>query len=340
MSAEGMKNVTVKEFGKQPDGGAVQLFTLRNSRGMVVSIMELGAIITEIQAADRNGKFVNVLLGTNDFQTYLNGYPASAAVIGRFANRIAKGVFKLDGVEYHLAKNNGPNHLHGGRKGFAQVLWKGKVIDSKDGSAVRFTYFSKDGEEGYPGNLEVSVTYTLTEKNELRLDYEASTDKATVVNLTNHAYFNLAGEGDILDHQLFLTAESYTPADDGLIPTGEIAPVKGTALDFTKGKRLGDGIKAFLPKINGYDHNFVLGEDGKMKAAGKLVDPKSGRVMEVQTTEPGIQIYTGNHVNHRAVCLETQHYPDSANQTAFPSPVVRPGKPFKSSTQFTFATVP
>lgn len=329
--------VEEKPFGKTPDGREVKLFTLRNA-GMSVSIMEYGAVITEVLAPDRNGKLANVLLGAKTFDEY-RGFAGSAAVIGRFANRIANARFSLDGKEYQLAANNGKNHLHGGNKGFASVVWDGKALPSRDGeSAVAFTYLSKDGEEGYPGNLEVKVTYTLTDRNELRLDYEAATDKATPVNLTNHAYFNLAGEGKVLDHILWLAAEKYTPTDDGLIPTGEIASVRGTPLDFTTPTRVGDRIEQLKPKLNGYDHNFVIDGGGKsVVLMARVTEPTSGRTMEVKTDLPGVQLYTGNHLGHRGLCLETQHFPDSINQPKFASPVVRPGQRFKSTTVFAFA---
>jgi aldose 1-epimerase len=326
-------------FGKLPDGRSVRIFTLRNTKGATAQVMDYGAIITSLRMADRNGAFTNVILGAKSFDEYLNGFPGSAAVIGRFANRIAGARFKLDGVEFKLAANNGPNHIHGGRKGFASVLWEGKALPGKNGeSSVQLTYLSPDGEEGYPGNLAVKVTYTLTDKNEFRIDYEASTDKATPVNLTNHAYFNLAGDGTALDHHLWLAAAHYTPADDGLIPTGEIASVKGTPLDFTSMTRVGERIAQLRPKLNGYDHNFVIDGGGKsLTEAARLKEPKSGRVMTVYTTEPGVQLYTGNHLGHRALCLETQHFPDSVNQPKFPSCIVRPGQPFKSTTVFAFS---
>ena len=269
----------------------------------------------------------------------MNGFAGSAAVIGRFANRIANAKFTLDGVEYKLAANNGKNHLHGGRAGFASKLWRGKALPAKAGeSSVQFTYISKDGEENYPGTLTAKVTYTLTDKNEFRIDYEATTDKPTIVNLTNHAYFNLAGHGDVLDHVLQLNASQYTPADDGLIPTGELASVKGTPLDFTKPTRVGERIDQLKPKLNGYDHNFVIDKGGKsLVETARVKDPKSGRVMTLRTDEPGVQLYTGNHLNHRGVCLETQHFPDSPNKPNFPSVVLRPGQTFKSSTVHIFS---
>lgn len=341
MSSESFAAPSAQESdcGKTPEGATVRVFTLQNSKGASAKVMNYGAIIMELNMPDKNGQFTNVLLHPDRCEEYFKGFPAAAAVIGRVANRIAKASFSLDGAEYKLAANNGPNHIHGGRKGFATVVWEAEALPPrKDSAAVRFTYESKDGEEGYPGDLTVSVTYTLTDANEFRIDYEAKTDKATPVNLTNHAYFNLAGEGDALEHELWLAADKYTPADDQLIPTGEVAPVKGTALDFTKPTRIGERIDAFKPKINGYDHNYVIRGGGKsLTLCARLHDPKSGRTMEVRTTEPGVQIYTANHVNHRAVCLETQHYPDSVHQPKFPSVIVRPGKPFKSTTVFAFA---
>jgi aldose 1-epimerase len=327
-----------RPFGTTESGQPVKIFTLRNAKGMSVSIMEYGAVITEIQAPDRNGHFANVLLGAKTFDEYKK-FGGSAAVIGRFANRIANARFTIDGKDYKLAANNGKNHIHGGNKGFASVVWAGKALPALEHeSAVEFSYFSKDGEEGYPGNLNVKVTYTLTDNNELRLDYEASTDQATPVNLTNHAYFNLAGDGNVMDHVLWLAADHYTPTDDGLIPTGEIASVQGTPLDFTKPTRVGERIDQLKPKLNGYDHNFVINDGGKsLVLTARVSEPKTGRVMEVRTDQPGVQLYTGNHLGHRGLCLETQHFPDAINQPRFASPIVRPGKPFKTTTIFTFS---
>jgi aldose 1-epimerase len=338
-------------FGKTTDGTEVHLYTLRNSQGANAKIMTYGAIVTELHVTDRKGQYTNVVLGADDFEAYLKGFPASAAVIGRFANRIGQARFTLDGVEYKLAANNGPNHIHGGRRGFAQRVWVGEALPSRDSeAAIRLTYFSKDGEEGYPGNLRVSVTYTLTDDQELRLDYEATTDKTTVVNLTNHAYFNLAGGGDALDHELWLDADRYTPADDQLIPTGEIASVKGTPLDFTQAMAIGARIERLKPRPGGYDHNYVINRSGNHLALfARASDSKSGRVMEAFTTEPGVQLYTGNHLQqitaaggvafgrHGGFCLETQHFPDSPNKPQFPSVIVRPGQPFKSTTVFKFS---
>lgn len=335
-----VKRVEEREFGKTPEGMVVRLFTLRNAKGMSAKVMTYGAIITELQAPDRNGVLTNVVLSADTLDQYLKGFAGPAAVIGRVANRIAKARFTLDGVEYKLAANNGPNHIHGGRKGFAHVVWQANVVPaSQREAAVQFTYLSKDGEEGYPGNLTVKVTYTLTDDNELRIDYEATTDEATPINLTNHAYFNLAGSGNVLDHELWLAADRYTPADDQLIPTGEIASVKGTPLDFSAPTPIGARIEQLKPKPNGYDHNFVLNSDGKsLVLAARARDPRSGRVMEVRTTEPGVQLYTGNHLKHGGFCLETQHYPDSVNHPHFPSTILRPGQAFKSTTAFAFST--
>jgi aldose 1-epimerase len=347
-----MLSVTQQDFGKMPDGAVVKLFTLRNAKGMVVKVMNYGAIITELHVPDRNGNVTNVLLGADNWDQYSKGFPASAAVIGRFANRITKARFTLDGVEYRLAANNGPNHIHGGRRGFAQVVWEAKRLPvGAQEAAVQFSYLSQDGEEGYPGNLTVTVTYTLTEANELRIDYEAKTDKATPVNLTNHAYFNLAGSGDALGHELWLDADRYTPADDQLIPTGEIASVKGTPLDFTTPAPIGARIDQLKPRPGGYDHNYVLNSGGKSLALfARAYEPNSGRVMEVLTTEPGVQLYTANHLSgkvagvggvsypkHGGFCLETQHYPDSVNRPNFPSTILRPGQTWKTTTVFKFS---
>ncbi len=330
-------SVRTKEsaFGKMPDGTSVQLFTLRNAHGVTAKIMTYGGIIIELRVPDRHGVYTNVILGADNLDAYVKGFPAPAAIIGRVANRIAKARYSLDGIEYKLPANNGPHHLHGR---FDKVVWKAKALaPGKHEAAVQLTYLSKDGEEGHPGNLMVKVIYTLTDNNELRLDYEAKTDKATPVNLTNHAYFNLRGFGDALDHELWLAADRYTRTSDDLIPTGEIASVKSTPLDFTTPARIGLRIEQLKPGLGGYDHSFVLDSGGKSLAlAARLSEPASGRVMEVRTTEPGLQLYTANHVGHRAVCLETQHFPNSVNQTSFPSTILRPGQTFKSTTIYAF----
>jgi aldose 1-epimerase len=353
-SARDSKPMTVvkKDFGKTPDGVAVEEYTLANPSGLQAKVITYGAILTELVVRDKDGKFANVVLGFDDLKGYLAGHPYFGATVGRVANRIAKGKFTLDGKEYTLATNNGPNALHGGKKGFDKVVWKAEPVESKEGMAVKFTYKSPDGEEGYPGALTATVTYTLTNNDELRLDYTATTDKATPVNLTNHSYFNLAGpaSGDVLDHEVMIAADKYTPTDDTLIPTGEIKPVKGTPFDFKTptpiGKRIGD-VKG------GYDLNYVLNGGGEGKApalAARVREPKSGRIMEVYTTEPGIQFYTGNFLDgtnkgkggvaykkHQGFCLETQHFPDSVNHKDFPSTILEPGKTYKQTTIYQFS---
>lgn len=336
VQAQTLKRVERADFGKTPDGVEVKLFTLRNAKGMSAQIITYGAIIKELHAPDRNGNFTNVLLTTDNLQKFQR-FGGSAAVIGRVANRIAGAQFELDGTTYKLAANNGKNTIHGGRKGFAQAVWTVEDAPAKDHeSSVKLTYVSKDGEEGFPGNLKTSVTYTLTDNNEWRIDYEAETDRPTIVNLTNHAYWNLAGGGSCLDNILWIPSKSYTPADVDLIPTGEIAPLKGTLMDFNQPTRIGERIEQLKPKMNGYDHNYILGEGKGMKMAARLTEPNSGRIMEVRTTQPAVQLYTANHLGHTAICLETQHYPDSIHHKNFPSIVVRPLEPLKETTLFTF----
>jgi aldose 1-epimerase len=334
-----LQRIEQADFGKTRDGAAVKLITLRNAKGMSAQIITYGAIIKELQVPDKEGKFTNVVLTTDSMEKFERGFGGAAAVIGRVANRIAGAQFELEGTVYKLAANNNKNTIHGGRKGFAQSVWTVEDVPAKDGeSAVKLTYLSKDGEEGFPGNLKTSVTYTLTDKYELRLDYLAETDKTTIVNLTNHAYFNLAGQGTALDHILWIPAEKYTPTDDKLIPTGEILPLKGTPLDFNQPTRIGDRIEQLKPKPGGYDHNYILGEGKAMKMAARLTEPKSGRIMEVRTTQPAVQLYTANHLGHTAVCLETQRYPDAIHHKNFPSIVVKPGEPLQETTLFTFLT--
>jgi aldose 1-epimerase len=342
-----LQRLEEREFGKMPNGTAVKLFTLRNANGMSAKIMTYGAILAELQVLDPHGVATNVVLSVDTLEQYLKGFRAPAAIMGRVANRIAGARFTLDGVEYKLATNDGPNHIHGV---FDKRVWQAEALPPGEGrAAVQLTYLSKDGEEGYPGNATVKLTYTLTDANELRLDYEASTDRPTPINLTSHAYFNLAGGGDVLNHVLWLAATHYTPADDALILTGQIAPVAGTALDFTKPTRIGARIAQFYPKPGGYDHNFVLdadsgqpataspGKGDRLMLAARVSEPVSGRVMEVRTTQPDVQLYTGNHLKHAALCLETQHYPDSVNHPAFPSVILRPGQTFTSTTIFAFS---
>lgn len=343
--------VDEREFGRLPDGGIVKLFTLKNKNGMVVKLATWGATITEIHIPDRNGKFTNVVAGFDKFDKLIKG-PTLGATIGRFANRIAGARFVIDSVEYRVTANAGTNHIHGGRRGFDKVLWEGRAIATgQDKASVEMSYLSKDGEEGYPGNLKVKVTFTLTDDNELQINYTAETDKPTVVNLTNHSYFNLAGHGDVLNHLLLIAADKYTPANDQLIPTGEIASVKNTPLDFTTPRKIGERIEQLKPRPGGYDHNYVLKREGKPPYfAARLVEPQSGRVMEVFTTQPGMQIYTANHFNGKivgiggvaypkygAICFETQHYPDSPNHPQFPSTLLRPSEKFNQTTIFKFS---
>lgn len=323
-------------FGTARDGSAVKCITLRNAKGMSAQIITYGAIIKELQVPDREGKFANVLLTTDTLEKF-EKFNGAAAVIGRVINRIAGAQFELDGKTYPLAANDGRNTIHGGRKGFAQSVWTVESILSKEGeSSVTLRYLSRDGEEGFPGNLKTSVTYSLTDRNELRLDYHAETDKPTIANLTNHAYWNLSGGGSALDHLLWIPSERYTPSDAELIPTGEILPLKGTLMDFNEPTRIGDRIGQLKPKRNGYDHNYVLDGGKTLKMAARLTDPKSGRIMEVRTTQPAVQLYTGNHMEHTAVCLETQQYPDAIHHPNFPSIVIRPGAPLQETTVFTF----
>ena len=341
--------ITKSDFGKTPDGQSVDLYTLTNSKGMIAKIMTYGAILVELHAPDRQGNFTNINLGFDSLDKYVKENPFFGAITGRVANRIAKGKFKLDGKEYTLAVNNGPNSLHGGKVGFDKRVWNATTRDSAAGPALVLTYLSKDMEEGYPGNLSTEVVYTLTNDNELRIDYKATTDKKTIVNLTNHSYWNLHGANSgttVLDHIMMINADRYTPADDTLIPTGELAPVKGTPLDFTKPTTIGERI-AQLTKVGGYDHNFVLnGKPGEMKLAARVQDPDTGRIMEIHTTEPGVQFYSANHLNrpggtnyqkYSAFCLETQHFPDSINHPNFPSVIVEPGKQYSSTTVHKFS---
>lgn len=326
-----------REFGQLDDGALVKQFILRNANGMTAKIITYGAIISNLQAPDRNGAMTNVVLGADSLGGYLGrGAVPGAVVLGRVANRIAGARFTIDGVQYKVTANAGTNHIHGGRKGFASVVWQGEALPvGEHHAAVRLTYLSKDGEEGYPGNLAASVTYTLTDNNELRLDYAATTDKPTLVNLSNHAYFNLAGGGDVLGHKLWLNADRYTLADASLIPTGELAPVKGTPLDFTSPMLIGARVNEIQPRPI-YDHNYVINGSGKsLVLAARAHDPGSGRVMEVRTTEPGVQLYTGRQGRF---CLETQHFPDSIHQPRFPSTILRPGEKFESTTIFAFST--
>jgi aldose 1-epimerase len=334
-----MNRVEKADFGRTEDGAEVKLITLRNSRGMSAQIITYGAIIKELRAPDSHGDFTNVVLTTGNLKSYEHGFGGPAAVIGRVANRIAGAQFELDGTTYKLIANDGKNTIHGGRKGFAQSVWTAEDAPmANNESSVKLSLLSKDGDEGFPGNLKVSVIYSLTDKNEFRIDYEAETDKPTIVNLSNHAYWNLAGGGSCLDDILWIPAESYSVTDAEMIPTGEILPLKGTAMDFSQPTPIGARIEQLMPRLNGYDHNYILSGGNSMKLAARLVEPKSGRIMEVRTTQPAVQLYTANHLGHTAVCLETQHYPDAIHHENFPSIVVRPGAPLRETTLFTFLT--
>jgi aldose 1-epimerase len=344
--------VRSERFGRMPDGSDVAVHTLRNRTGMVVRVMDLGATVIEVSVPDRQGRSTNVVLGAPDLDSYLKGFPGAASVIGRFANRIRNARFDLDGREVRVTANAGMNHIHGGRVGFGSRVWQPTTGTGRDRSFVRFRLRSPDGEEGFPGNMEVEVTYTLTDAGELRLDYVARTDAATVVNLTNHAYFNLAGTGDVLGHDLQILSDAVLVTDDALIPTGPERGVAGTPLDFREPRRIGEGMAAFPNGPRGYDHHFVLREPiGNLRLAARAVDPGSGRVMECLTTQPGVQLYTANHFGGRpgdpvgwkknpAFCLETQHPPDAPNHRHFPSTTLRPGDEFRSVTVFRFSTRP
>ncbi|MDR9407742.1 MAG: aldose epimerase family protein [Balneolaceae bacterium] len=341
------QQIETEEFGTMDDGRSVELFTLTNENGMKVSITNYGGIVTSIRVPDNDGNIEDVVLGFDDLEKYKAGHPFFGAIAGRYANRIANGQFELNGEVYELARNNGENHLHGGNEGFDKKLWDAEV--NEDENSVTLSYLSPDGEEGYPGNLDVDVTYTLTENNELQIDYHATTDKATVVNLTNHSYFNLSGDPSqgILDHLLTIQADRYTPVDEGLIPTGELRAVGGTPFDFTEPETVGARIESIPP---GYDHNYVLNNPNSgVRKITTVEHEESGRIMEVYTDQPGVQLYTGNFLDgsitghHRvpieqyaALCLETQTFPDSPNKPDFPTPVLNPGETYETTTIYQF----
>lgn len=347
-------NILKSDFGVLADGTKADLYTLTNAAGMEVKITNYGGTITSWTAPDRNGKYENITLGYETVEDYVAGSPYFGAIIGRYGNRIAGGKFTLADSTWQLPLNDGPNSLHGGEKGFDKVLWEATPIDGEE-PQLKLTYLSKDGEQGYPGNLNVTVTYTLQKDNALKIDYEATTDKETVVNLTNHAYFNLAGRkaGPITDHVLTLHADRYLPVSETLIPIGERRAVAGTVFDFTKAKRIGEGIGASDEQIRfgkGYDHCWVFTDSGTtLKPVARVSEPKSGREMEVLTTEPAIQFYSGNFMTgeykgkgglsypyRTGFCLETQHYPDSPNQPSFPSTSLKPGEIYKTTTVYRF----
>jgi aldose 1-epimerase len=354
--AESAGSVNRQAFGKMPDGRQIFLYTLKNPSGMEVKIINYGGRIESISVPDRNKKFSDVVLGFDNLEGYLGDNPFFGALIGRYANRIANGTFTLDGKTYHIPITNGPNALHGGKRGFDKRVWDAKTLDTAEGPAVELHYFSPNGQEGFPGNLNVTVRYTLEKKDGLRLDYSATTDQDTVINFTNHSYFNLSGAGNpsILNEKIRIAAERYTPINANLIPTGQIATVAGTPLDFRKstviGKRIDDNNQQ-LKYAGGYDFNYVLDHPGDLSAiAARVEDPASGRVLDVFTTEPGLQFYTSNTLTppiqgiggtyrkHSALTLETQHYPDSPNQPNFPSTVLHPGQKFHSTTIYRFST--
>ena len=347
-------NIECVPFGKTSGGTVVDLYRLTNRNGLVATITNYGGIVVSLLVPDREGKLGDVVLGYNTLAEYLARNPYFGCLVGRYGNRIAKGQFKLDGQTYSLAKNDGDNHLHGGRIGFDKVIWAAKPQLASDRVGVQLQYLSPDGEEGYPGALSVTATYTLSDQDEFIVDYLAFTDKATVVNITHHSYFNLDGaDGDTLGHLLTINADTFTPVDAGLIPTGEVRAVKGTPMDFTRPKAVGTDMGSTDPQLvigNGYDHNWILRRSGEgLALAARLVGPKSGRAMEILTTEPGIQFYGGGGLDNivgkgrklyrscYGLCLETQHYPNSPNRPDFPSTVLRPGETYRSRTVHRFS---
>ena len=342
-------SITKTSFGKTEDGQQIDLYTCTNANGLVVKLTNYGAIVVSVETPDRDGKLANITLGFDKLDGYLQRHPYFGATVGRYCNRIAKGKFTLDGQEYTLATNNGENHLHGGDAGFDKQAWKAEEVNTDNGVGIKFTRRSVDGEEGYPGNLDVTTIYTLTNANELHMEFSATTDKATPCNLTNHNYWNLAGAGSgtIENHELQLESDKYLPVDAGLIPTGELADVKGTPLDFSSPHKIGERMQQIDADPVGYDHCYVLrSQDGKLALAARVKEPTSGRVMEIYTTQPGIQLYSGNFLDgsesgggynqYGAFCLETQHYPDSPNHPEFPSTILKPGETYKQTTVHKF----
>ena len=337
-------------YGTAPDGRQVDLFTLTNAAGLRARVIPYGAILVGLEVPGRDGKLADVTLGYDTMDGWVNDTSYLGATVGRCANRIAFARFTLEGTEYTLAANDGPHHLHGGIVGFNKVVWGAEPVRAEDAAGVKLTYLSPDGEEGYPGSLAVTVVYTLTDAGELKIEYTATTDRPTIVNLTHHSYWNLAGPaaGDVLGHELMIAADHYTPVDAGLIPTGELAPVAGTPMDLTVPTAIGARIDQVA---GGYDHNYVLRGGGELPLAARVREPASGRVMEIHTAEPGIQFYSGNFLDgtitgkggvvyhkHQGFCLEAQHYPDSPNQPDFPSVVLRPGQTYRQTTGHRFST--
>ncbi|HEX4644836.1 MAG TPA: aldose epimerase family protein [Verrucomicrobiae bacterium] len=347
--------ISEASFGTTPDGTLVDIYTLRNARGLEARISTYGGIVVSLKAPDRDGNFSDVVLGYDKLDDYLKSSPFFGAMIGRYGNRIARGKFALDGVPYTLATNNYPNALHGGNKGFDKVVWQAKALNTPAGPQLELTYFSKDGEEGYPGNLSVKAVYTLTDDNALRLDYSAVSDKDTVVNLTQHSYFNLAGKGDILGHEVYINADRFTPVDSTLIPTGVLKPVDGTPFDFRKPTAIGARINQDDEQLKfgkGYDHNWVINKPtGQLAMMAFVHEPTTGRILEVWSTEPGLQFYSGNFLDgtltgkggwvyqfRNGFCMEPQHYPDSPNQPNFPSVVLKPGQVYRNTIIYRFLT--
>ena len=343
-------------FGATRDGDPVHLFTLKNRNGLEAGILDYGGIVRSLRVPDRAGRFEDVVLGYDTLEEYLVDESYFGCIVGRYANRIADGRFSLEGVDYSLPLNDGSNHLHGGPGGFNKVLWGAEELRGDGFVGIELSHLSRDGEEGYPGNLRATVAYLLTERDELRIEYAATTDRDTVVNMSHHSYFNLAGGVDILDHVLTLNADRFTPIEGGLIPTGEIKSVKGTPLDFTKPTSIGERIDDDCEQLKiagGYDHNLVLnGRSGSVDLAARVQEPESGRVMEVHTTEPGVQFYSGNFLSEcvkgkggrryglrHGLCLEAQHFPDSPNHTGFPSTVLRRGETYMQTTVYSFYAV-
>lgn len=342
--------IVKSEFGTMPDSTKVNLYTLVNHSGITMKVTNYGGIITSLMVPDKNGKAADIVLGFDSLSSYIAKTPFFGALIGRYGNRIAKGKFTLDGSEYALAKNDGPNHLHGGVKGYDKVVWDAEEFETDNAVGIKLHRLSKDGEEGYPGNLDVTVTYTLKDNNTLVFDYTATTDKASPVNLTQHSYFNLAAGGDIKSHELMISASKYNVIDSTLIPTGELREVKGTPFDFTAAKPIGKDLVAAGGKPIGYDHNFILDTKSTKDLAVRVVEPTSGRTMEVYTDQPGVQFYSGNFLDgtlsgksgavyqqYSGFCLETQHFPDSPNQTAFPTTILKPGEKYHTTTIYKFS---
>ncbi len=354
--AQNTKRLTMKSFGKTPDGHEIDLYTLKNKKGMEVAIINYGGIIVSVKTPDRKGQFADIVLGFDNLDGYLAKNPYFGAAVGRYANRIGGAKFTLDGKEYHVPANDGPNCLHGGIHGFNSKVWTAKDVSTAGAGRVKLQYVSVDGEEGFPGTLTATVTYSLEDDNELRIEYAATTDRATVLNLTNHSYFNLAGPkgGEIINHVVTIEADKFTPVNETLIPTGVLQPVEGTPFDFRKATRIGERIDADNPQLKygiGYDHNWVLNhKPGIIALAARVEEPTTGRVMEVLTDQPGVQFYTGNHLDgtntgkdgtvyafRTGLALETQHFPDSPNKPEFPTVVLRPGHAYHTTTIYRFS---